>query len=133
MFATPLLNLFCDDVERLRAFYTAAGFRQTFRFPAEGPAQHVEVAVDGFTLGLSDRRVVRETEGVDPEAPTRSFEFVLWCEDVDLAADALAGLGATVVAGPADHPGPGLRVALLLDPEGHQLKVVQRVHAPAEV
>jgi hypothetical protein len=53
MFRNPAINIYSHDVMRLVRFYEGLGFRQRFRTPNEGTPVHVEVALDGFTIGIA--------------------------------------------------------------------------------
>lgn len=119
-------NLFCDDVERCVALFTALGLREAFRYPADGPAEHVEVDLDGARIGLTSATTANRIAdlGVTTEAAS-STEVVLWCSDADvLFARALAA-GATGIHPPVDSPDRRLRYGWIRDHDGHQLKLVQ--------
>jgi catechol 2,3-dioxygenase-like lactoylglutathione lyase family enzyme len=59
--------LFSEDVERAAAFYERLGFEETFRVPREGPPIHVDLALDGYTIGFASVSSSREDHGL--EAP----------------------------------------------------------------
>jgi catechol 2,3-dioxygenase-like lactoylglutathione lyase family enzyme len=49
MFATPMVNLYTNDIGSGLAFYRDHfGFVETFRTPREGMPTHVELRLDGF-------------------------------------------------------------------------------------
>jgi lactoylglutathione lyase len=53
MFADALVNLYTRDIEAgIRFYRDLLGFKETFRTPAEGVPEHVELRLNGFTLGL---------------------------------------------------------------------------------
>jgi lactoylglutathione lyase len=54
MITTVMPNLYSADVERAVTFYRdLLGGTPTFRYPADGPAEHVELRLGSFTLGLA--------------------------------------------------------------------------------
>lgn len=53
MFSTPQVNIYSAGVERSVGFYRSLGFEETFRTPREGTPIHVELKLDGFTLGIA--------------------------------------------------------------------------------
>jgi hypothetical protein len=53
MIRDPMINVDTRDVARLAGFYEALGFRETFRTPSEGTPVHVEVKLDGLTIGIA--------------------------------------------------------------------------------
>lgn len=121
------VNLFCADVEACLAFYTALGLTEQFRAPGEGPIEHVEVDAAGIRIGLTSARVANDLVGlgVDPAAAPGA-EVVLWCDDVDAWHTRATAAGAASVVPPRDSPDGRLRFAWMRDPDGHQLKFVQK-------
>ena len=53
MFSAPQVNIYSEDVVRSVEFYRRIGFEETFRTPPEGPPIHVELGLDGFTVGIA--------------------------------------------------------------------------------
>jgi hypothetical protein len=53
MFTRPAINVYSRDVVRLADFYNGLGFRETFRTPTSGTPVHVELTLDGFTIGIA--------------------------------------------------------------------------------
>ena len=50
MFSSALVNLYTADIEAGIAFYRdLLGFTETFRTPAEGTPEHVELALNGWS------------------------------------------------------------------------------------
>lgn len=125
-FANPQVILFVADCERAATFYQQFGFKETFRTSADSPAK-VEMALDGFGLGLALPGPAVESHGLDPISSGHRACITLWTENVD-AAYAMA-----LDAGAADHAAPHgfldgrLRVAFVEDPDGHPMQLVQRV------
>jgi hypothetical protein len=77
MFASALVNLYTADIDAgLRFYRDLLGFEETFRTPIVGTPQHVELTLNGFTLGLgTGRRQGRHTESTQHPAVPR---WPLW-------------------------------------------------------
>ena len=125
MFSELQVNLYVDDVERALAFYSRLGAVESFRTPAEGVPDHVEVKLAGVTLGLASVRAATEHHGLDVSAEGSPFELGLWSDNADAAWDALIGAGAVPMVEPHDLSN-GLRVAWARDLDGNVVHVVQR-------
>ena len=126
MFTTPLVNLYTDDLDAALAFYRdLLGFVETFRAPDVGPAEHVELVLDGFTLGLGTVDAARRVHGVDATPGAPAMALALWTVDVDLAFERLTAAGAEVVQSPHDV-GPSNRTALLRDPDRNLVELVSK-------
>jgi uncharacterized glyoxalase superfamily protein PhnB len=120
------VNLYAEDVEVAIAFYTALGFEESYRYPAAGTPEHVEVRNGGLTIGVSSIDTARAHHGFEASQGGASVEIVLWCSDSDAAyAQALAA-GATVLREPHDHQNGRLHVARVFDPLGNPLVLVQK-------
>ncbi len=52
-FKSPMINLYSRDLPRSMSFYSELGFVETFRTPASGEPVHIELRLDGFTLGIA--------------------------------------------------------------------------------
>lgn len=122
----PQINLYSRDVDGLVGFYASLGFRETFRTPKDGPADHVELRLDGFTLGVASVASASGTHGLDPDLGGRTVELVLWADDVDAAYAELTGAGAPSLSAPHDFLGGALRSAWVADPDGNPIQLVQR-------
>jgi predicted enzyme related to lactoylglutathione lyase len=125
-FTDPQVILFVADCERAAAFYGHFGFGETFRTSASEPVK-IEMALGGFGLGLALPGPAAKSHGIDPVDQGHRACITLWTDDVD-AAYKLA-----LEAGAADHAAPHpfldgrLRVAFVVDPDGHPVQLVQRV------
>lgn len=51
-FRSPQVILLSDDLPRAAAFYEGLGFVETFRTPADGGPIHVDLALDGYRIGI---------------------------------------------------------------------------------
>jgi catechol 2,3-dioxygenase-like lactoylglutathione lyase family enzyme len=125
VFATPMINLYTDDIESGLAFYRDHfGFVETFRTPREGTPTHVELQLDGFMLGLGTVEAAREVHGVEPSPGSPAMVLVIWTDDVDLVFADVVAAGVQVVQSP--HDSGSLRSALLRDPDGNLVEIVAK-------
>src|SRR5262245_53786501 len=110
----PILS--ATDPGALAAFYTAGlGANETYRFPADGTPVYIYLSLEPLGLGIALR------QPGDGE-PGNGVALWVYTNDVDDMTARLSGLGARVVAEPADQPW-GERMASIKDPEGHLLHV----------
>lgn len=121
------INLFCEDVDKCLAFYRRLGLPEAFRYPKIGPLEHVEVEAAGIRIGLTSAVAANDLAGlgVDPTAHP-SVEIVLWSDHTDELYACAVSAGAAIVTEPMDSPDGRLRYAWVRDPDGHQVKLVQK-------
>jgi catechol 2,3-dioxygenase-like lactoylglutathione lyase family enzyme len=128
VFERPQVNLYVRDVEVSARFYRESfGFRETFRTPRQGRPDHVELRLDGFTLGLGSIDALREMHGItigDAAAPRA--ELVLWTDDVDRTHAELAARGVPTLSPPHDFLDT-VRAAWMADPDGNPVQLVTRL------
>src|SRR5512143_1363308 len=105
MFSNFQINMIVSDVEPCVSFYKAIGFEQTYRTPAEGAAEHVEVRMLALTLGISSLTAARDFHGLDVSGAGNAVQVCLWCEDVDAAFERMLEAGARVAREPRDFQG----------------------------
>jgi catechol 2,3-dioxygenase-like lactoylglutathione lyase family enzyme len=125
-FRAPQINLYSRDLARAATFYIGLGFTETFRTPAIGEPVHIELKLDGFTLGIATVEAAREEHGLQPQGEGRWIEIVLWTDDVDEAVSTLMSQGAPLVLPVHDFLEGKLRVAWVADPDGNPIQLVQR-------
>ena len=125
-FKAPQINLYSRDLSRALAFYAELGFVETFRTPATGVPVHVELKLDGFTLGIATIEAAREHHGLSPEGEGRWIEIVVWTDDTDGAVRTLAAKGAPILSPAHDFLDGRLRSAWVADPDGNPIQLVQR-------
>jgi catechol 2,3-dioxygenase-like lactoylglutathione lyase family enzyme len=125
-FRTPMINLYSRDLPRAAAFYSELGFVETFRTPASGEPVHVELKLDGFTLGIATIEAARQHHGLRPEGEGRWIEIVVWTDDTDSALSALVARGAPLLSPAHDFLDGKLRAAWIGDPDGNPIQLVQR-------
>lgn len=126
MFATPLVNLYTRDIEAgLRFYRDLLGFGETFRTPADGVPEHVELRLNGFTIGLGTVQAAKRRHGVDAAPGSPAMVLVVWTDDVDSAYRDLAAAGVPALQPPHDT-GNNNRNALLRDPDGNLVEIVAK-------
>ncbi|MGH3741460.1 MAG: VOC family protein [Micromonosporaceae bacterium] len=107
IFRTPQVILFSDDLPRAAAFYARLGFAETFRTPADGEPIHIDLALDGYKIGIAAVTSSRDDHGLEPIAQGQRAAVILWTDDTNAAFDRPdRGRGARprrspCVAGPA--------------------------------
>jgi catechol 2,3-dioxygenase-like lactoylglutathione lyase family enzyme len=124
-FRNPAINLYTRDVLRLARFYAGLGFRETFRTPDAGTPVHVELTLDGFTIGIASVDAAVAHHGLSPDLGGRPVEIVLWTDAADRAYARLTAGGAPALSPPHDFLAD-LRAAWVADPDGNPIQLVQR-------
>lgn len=126
MFVTALVNLYTHDIEAGLHFYRdLLGFTETFRTPTEGVPEHVELRLNGFTIGLGTVEAAKNVHGVEAAPGSPAMVLVVWTDDVDQAYGELAAAGMPVVQ-PPHNTGNNNRNALLRDPDGNFVEIVAK-------
>ena len=126
MFAAALVNLYTNDIEAgIRFYRDLLGFDETFRTPREGTPEHVELRLNGFTLGLGTVEAARRVHGVEAAPRSPAMVIVIWTDDVDEAFEALVAADVPVLQSPHDT-GNNNRNALLSDPDGNLVEIVAK-------
>lgn len=124
-FRNPAINIYSHEVVRLVRFYEDLGFRETFRTPNEGMPVHVELALDGFKIGIASIAAASADHGLSPDLGGRPVEIVLWTDDTDRDYTRLTAGGAPSLSPPHDFL-DNLRAAWVADPDGNPIQLVQR-------
>lgn len=126
VFVTGFVNLYTRDIEAgLRFYRDLLGFTETFRTPAEGIPEHVELELNGFMVGLGTVEAAKRVHGVDATPGKPAMVLVVWTDDVDKACADLAVAGVLVLQRPHDT-GNNNRDALLCDPDGNLVEIVAK-------
>jgi catechol 2,3-dioxygenase-like lactoylglutathione lyase family enzyme len=121
-----MVNLYTHDIEAGLHFYRdLLGFTETFRTPTEGVPEHVELRLDGFTVGLGTVEAARRVHGVEAVPGSPAMVIVVWADDTDKAYEQLVAAGVPVVQ-PAHDTGNNNRNALLRDPDGNLVEIVAK-------
>jgi lactoylglutathione lyase len=127
MFSGALVNLYTHDIEAgLHFYHDLLGFKETFRTPKEGVPEHVELRLNGFTVGLGTVEAARRVHGVDAVPGSPAMVLVVWTDDIDRAFGDLKAAGAPVLQEP-HNTGNNNRNALLRDPDGNLVEIVAKV------
>jgi glyoxylase I family protein len=124
VFRTPQVILFSSDLPRAVAFYTALGFTETFRTPADGEPIHVDLMLDGYKLGIASVASTRDDHGLDPVPSGQRAAVILWTDDTAAAYEKLTAAGVTSLMPPHEWLGR-LLIAWLADPDGNPIQIVQ--------
>ena len=125
-FRAPMINLYSRDLSRSAAFYAQLGFVETFRTPEIGDPVHIELALDGFTLGIATIEAAKEHHSLRPGGEGRWIEIVLWTDDTDAAVNTLVANGAPLLTPAHDFLDGALRAAWIADPDGNPIQLVQK-------
>lgn len=127
VFVSGLVNLYTRHIEAGLHFYgDLLGFTETFRTPTEGVPEHVELALNGFTVGLGTVEAARRVHGVEPVPGSPAMVLVVWTDDVDDAYGELVAAGVTAVRPPHDT-GNNNRNAMVRDPDGNLVEIVAKI------
>lgn len=125
-FSAPMINLYSPDLSKAVAFYSTLGFVETFRTPTIGTPEHIQLKLDGFTLGIATIEAAQEHDALRPGGEGRWIEIVVWTDDTDTAVDALIAGGAPLLTPAHDFLEGKLRAAWIADPDGNPIQLVQR-------
>jgi lactoylglutathione lyase len=121
-----LVNLYTRDIEAGVRFYRdVLGLRETFRTPADGVPEHVELAAGSFTVGLGSVEAAKRVHGVDSTPGAPAMVVVFWTDDVDATYEAVVAGGAPSVVEPHDT-GNDNRNAVVRDPDGNLVEIVAK-------
>jgi predicted enzyme related to lactoylglutathione lyase len=124
MFRSPQVVLFSADVTRAAAFYESLGFTETFRVPEDGEPIHVDLALDGYKIGIASIESTRDDHGLQPVAEGQRAAVVLWTDDTRKAYERVVEVGAPALMAPHEWLGR-LLIAWTADPDGHPIQLVQ--------
>lgn len=126
LFRSPQIILFSEDLPRAVAFYSRLGFTETFRVPTEGEPTHVDLALDGYKIGIASVASIRKNHGLDPAARGQRAAVILWTDDTAAAFAALTASGTPALASPHKWLGR-LLIAWTADPDGNPIQIVQHL------
>jgi predicted enzyme related to lactoylglutathione lyase len=125
-FRTPQVNLYSRDLSRAVSFYRQFGFVETFRTPEAGPIEHIELKLDGFTLGIATFEAATVTHKLHPGGEGHWAEIVVRTDDADKAVKALVKKGAKLITAPHDFAGGQIRAGWIADPDGNPVQIYQQ-------
>lgn len=120
------VNLFCRDILNCREFYRRLGLDEVFRAPEGVTPEHIELEAAGVRIGLTSAEAATRIAGL-ALAPGAAIaaEVVFWSDDADAMYAAAVDAGGDAIAAPRESPDGRLRYGWVVDPEGHQVKLVQ--------
>ena len=125
-FSAPMINLYSRDLTAALAFYSKLGFVETFRTPTSGEPEHIQLKLDGFTLGIATIEAARKHHALRPGGEGSWIEIVVWTDDTDAAVKSLVAGGAPLITPAHDFLEGRLRAAWIADPDGNPIQIVQR-------
>ena len=126
LFRSPQIILFSEDLPRAVAFYLRLGFTETFRVPTEGEPIHIDLALDGYKIGIASVASTRDDHGLDPIPDGQRAAVILWTDDTAAAFAELTSKGAPALAPPHVWLGR-LLIAWTADPDGNPIQIVQHL------
>jgi glyoxylase I family protein len=126
VFRSPQVILLSDDLPRAAAFYESLGFVETFRTPSDGEPIHVDLALDGYRIGIASGDSTREDHGLDPITTGQRAAVILWTDDVAAAFAELTSAGIPALKPPHQWLGR-LLIAWIADPDGNPVQIVQEL------
>lgn len=124
MFRRPQVILFSRDVERAAAFYRGLGFVETFRVPVTGVPIHVDLTLDGYSLGIASVDSTRDDHGLDPIADGQRAAVIMGSDHVVADYERLVAGGCPGLK-PPHRWLDRLTIAWLADPDGNPIQLVQ--------
>jgi glyoxylase I family protein len=124
VFHSPQVVLFSDDLPRAVSFYGRLGFTEVFRVPEQGLPIHVDLALDGYRIGIASAASTREDHGLDPVTEGQRAAVVLWTDDTARAYAQLTADGVPGLAPPHEWL-DRLVIAWVADPDGNPIQIVQ--------
>jgi len=124
-FRSPQINLYSKDIAKAAAFYKSLGFVESFRTPEQGPPDHIELKLDGFTLGIATFAAARGQHGLKVGGDGRWSEVALRTDDAGKAVKALVAAGAPLITLPHDFAGGQVRAGWVADPDGNPVQIYQ--------
>ncbi|GAA0936893.1 hypothetical protein GCM10009554_24780 [Kribbella koreensis] len=126
LFHSPQVILFSQDLPRAAAFYARLGFTETFRVPTEGEPIHLDLALDGYKIGIASVASTRDDHGLDPVPEGQRAAVILWTDDTTAAFAELTASGAPALAPPHKWL-DRLLIAWTADPDGNPIQLVQHL------
>ena len=92
--------------------------------PADGDPIHVDLALDGYKIGIASFASTRGDHGLDPVPEGQRAAVILWTDDTPAAFAELTANGAPGLVPPHEWLGC-LLIAWIADPDGHPIQIVQ--------
>jgi catechol 2,3-dioxygenase-like lactoylglutathione lyase family enzyme len=122
IFIKSLVTLYTHDILKAADFYgRLLGFEETYRFPEQGIAEHIEYCVGTTTIAISSPAGL-EAHGMPPATPGHPFEIGLKTDDVHAILQHLRAHGVTILKEPS-LSAAGNQYAYIADPDGNWISV----------
>jgi lactoylglutathione lyase len=123
-FLKSLVTIYSQDIQTAADFYgRLLELEETYRFPREGAAEHIEYRVGTTTLAISSPAGL-QAHGMPPATPGHPFEIGLKTDDLDTVIRRLRAHGVSVLKEPALSTAGNL-YAYVADPDGNWISVYQ--------
>ncbi len=123
-FLKSLVTIYSQDIQQAADFYgRIMGLEETYRFPSEGIAEHIEYAVGTTTLAISSPAGL-QAHGMPPSTPGHPFELGLKTDDIHAIVQHLRTQGVSILKEPALSAAGNL-YAYVADPDGNWISVYQ--------
>jgi lactoylglutathione lyase len=117
------------DLDRSMAFYTQVfGMRVLNAYSSNDFEERQLVFPDAAVAGGIN--IIRRGTKTEPFQGDRPVHLVIRVHDIHATCDRVGPAGGNVTRAPADAANSGVWVAMLDDPDGHRLEVVQYEERP---
>jgi len=121
-----LVSIFSQNIGASIQFYSdILGLQETYRFPKEGPPEHVEFRAGTSTVAVSSPAGLA-SHGMPEPSPGHPFQLGFHTDDVDVLVELLRSKGIEIIREPFDSPA-GNRVAYFADPDGTWVSVYHKL------
>jgi catechol 2,3-dioxygenase-like lactoylglutathione lyase family enzyme len=123
-FIKSLVTIYAQDILKAADFYgRLLGLEETYRFPSEGIAEHIEYRIGTTTLAISSPAGL-QAHGMPPATLGHPFEIGLKTDDVHAIVQHLSTNGVTILKEPS-LSAAGNQYAYIADPDGNWISVYQ--------
>ncbi|UFS61460.1 VOC family protein [Sulfurimonas sp. HSL-3221] len=123
-------ELVTDDVEGSKAFYgELLGWQ--FETNTSTGMEYTLVKIDGVPQPVAGMFDKRHITGEETDRIPSHWGNYITVDDVDAAAERVAGLGGTIIVPPKDIPGVG-RFAVIQDPQGAIVSIITYAYVPMD-
>lgn len=123
-FIKSLVTMYAQDILRAADFYgRLLGLEETYRFPPEGIAEHIEYRIGTTTIAISSPAGL-QAHGMPPATPGHPFEIGLKTDDIHAIVQQLRAQGVTILKEPS-LSAAGNQYAYIADPDGNWISIYQ--------
>jgi lactoylglutathione lyase len=125
-FFKSLVTIYSQDIQNAAEFYgRLLGLEETYRFPTEGAAEHIEYGVGTTTLAISSPAGL-QAHGMPPATSGHPFEIGLKTDDLHTLVHQLRTQGVPVLKEPTVSAAGNL-YAYIADPDGNWISLYQNM------